>query len=478
MASSGNFKMTICCMGAGYVGGPTMAVIASRCPDIKVVVVDISEAQIAKWNNPDDIPIYEPGLKELVDARRGKNLFFSTDLDKYINEADIIFVCVNTPTKQSGIGAGSAADTKNCEACARKIADVATTNKIVVEKSTVPVRTAESISAVLSANSKGLKFEVLSNPEFLAEGTAIDDLQSPSRILIGGPETPTGHIAVEKLVSVYEHWVPRERIITTNVWSSELSKLVANAFLAQRISSINSISAVCEATGANVHEVAKAVGADDRIGSKFLNCSVGFGGSCFQKDILNLVYLAQSFNLPEVAEYWRGVVTMNEYQKTRFATTMIRRMFNTVTNKKICIYGFAFKKDTGDVRETPAATIVKYLLEEKARIAIYDPQVKVEEMMHELEYQGVSERTHPNFQQLLTIHHDPYEAAKDAHAIAALTEWDEFKTLDYAKVYESMTKPAFVFDGRNIMPHQVLRDLGAKVYVIGRAQVISGELEF
>ncbi|RLN56462.1 hypothetical protein BBJ29_009292 [Phytophthora kernoviae] len=403
------FKMTICCMGAGYVGGPTMAVIASRCPDIKVVVVDVSAAQIAKWNDPNDIPIYEPGLTELVNSHRNKNLFFSTDLDKYINEASIIFVCVNTPTKTSGIGAGSAADTKNCEACARKIAEVAKEGKIVVEKSTVPVRTSESIKAVLRANSKGLKFEVLSNPEFLAEGTAIQDLQEPSRILIG---------------------------------------------------------------------VARAVGADDRIGGKFLNCSVGFGGSCFQKDILNLVYLAESFHLPEVADYWRHVVTMNEYQKTRFATTMIRRMFNTVTNKKICIFGFAFKKDTGDVRETPAATIVKYLLEEKANVAVYDPQVKIEDMMHELEYQGVNTTNHPMMDKLLKVYNDPYEAAEGAHAIAALTEWDEFKTLDYEKVYAGMTKPAFFFDGRNILPHEKIAQLGAKVYVIGRAEVISGELPF
>ncbi|CAH0479885.1 unnamed protein product [Peronospora belbahrii] len=452
------FKMTICCMGAGYVGGPTMAVIAAACPDIKVVVVDVSAAQIAKWNTPDDIPIYEPGLKELVDAQRHKNLFFSTDVDKYIQEAAIIFVCVNTPTKTSGIGAGSAADTKNCEACARKIAEVATEDKIVVEKSTVPVRTSESIKAVLRANSKGLKFEVLSNPEFLAEGTAIKDLQNPSRILIGGAETPEGHAAVEKLVSVYAYWVPRERIITTNVWSSELSKLVANAFLAQRISSINSISALCEATGANVHEVARAVGADDRIGAKFLNCS--------------------SFHLPEVAEYWRQVVTMNEYQKTRFATTMISRMFNTVTNKKICIFGFAFKKDTGDVRETPAATILKYLLEEKANVAVYDPQIKIEDMMHELEYQGVNSTSHPMMDKLLTVYNDPYEAAMNSHAIAVLTEWDEFKTLDYAKIYTGMTKPAFFFDGRNVLPYDKIADLGAKVYVIGRADVVSGELPF
>uniref|UniRef100_A0AAV1TQ66 UDP-glucose 6-dehydrogenase n=1 Tax=Peronospora matthiolae TaxID=2874970 RepID=A0AAV1TQ66_9STRA len=472
------FKMTICCMGAGYVGGPTMAVIAAACPDIKVVVVDVSETQIAKWNAPNGLPIYEPGLKELVNARRHKNLFFSTDIDTYINEAAIIFVCVNTPTKTSGIGAGRAADTKNCEACARKIAEVATADKIVVEKSTVPVRTSESIKAVLQANSKGLHFEVLSNPEFLAEGTAIRDLQQPSRILIGGAETTAGHAAVEKLVSVYAHWVPRDRIITTNVWSSELSKLVANAFLAQRISSINSISAVCEATGANVHEVARAVGADDRIGAKFLNCSVGFGGSCFQKDILNLVYLAESFHLPEVAEYWCHVVAMNEYQKTRFATTMIRRMFNTVTNKKICVFGFAFKKDTGDVRETPAATIVKYLLEERANVTVYDPQVKIEDMMHELEYQGVDKASHPLIDKLLTVVNDPYEAAKDSHAVAALTEWDEFKTLDYARIYESMTKPAFFFDGRNILPRDKLATLGAKVYVIGRADVISDELHF
>lgn len=375
---------------------------------------------------------------------------------------------MNTPTKVSGIGAGTAANTKNCEACARKIAEVSTSNKIVVEKSTVPVRTAEAMEAVLDANSHGLTFQLLSNPEFLAEGTAIADLVEPSRVLIGGRETPGGKEAIEVLASIYAHWVPDDRILRTNLWSSELSKLVANAFLAQRISSINSISALCEATRANVAEVALAVGTDPRIGSQFLNASVGFGGSCFQKDILNLVYLCETYGLHEVAEYWRGVVTMNEYQKSRFSSMMVRCMFNTVTGKKVAIFGFAFKKDTGDVRETPAAHVVSKMLAEGALVSIFDPKVKSIEMMEELKYQGMNDSDFPGYHKLLTLEKGPYEAAKGSHGIAILTEWDEFTTYDYTKIYNSMLKPAFLFDGRNILDHQKLRDIGFRVYAIGR----------
>lgn len=455
-------------MGAGYVGGPTMAIIALKCPDVKVTVVDLSQKQIDAWNS-DDLPIYEPGLLEVVEQVRGKNLFFSTNIDDAIIESDIIFVSVNTPTKVSGIGAGTAANIKNCEACARKIAAVSKSNKIVVEKSTVPVKTAEAMSAVLSANSQtGLSFQMLSNPEFLAEGTAVDDLMVPNRVLIGGLETPEGQAAIDQLSWVYEHWVPKEQILRTNLWSSELSKLVANAFLAQRISSINSISALCESTKADVSEVARACSTDDRIGSKFLNASVGFGGSCFQKDILNLVYLCESYGLHEVAQYWRGVVDMNEYQKTRFAKIMVSTMFHTVTGKRLALYGFAFKKDTGDTRETPAALIVKKLLAEGAVINIYDPKVKNEMMMEELKYAGVNDSDYPGYDTLLTQAQCPYEAAKEAHAIAILTEWDEFKTLDYQKLYDSMLKPAFIFDGRLILDHEKLRTIGFQVYCIGK----------
>jgi UDPglucose 6-dehydrogenase len=367
------FDLKICCMGAGYVGGPTMAVIAAKSPRVKVTVVDLAAKQIAAWNS-DCLPIYEPGLDELVRSVRGKNLFFSTDIDAAIIEADIVFVSVNTPTKTSGIGAGRAANIKNCELCARKIAEVATGDKIVVEKSTVPVRTADSIRRVLNAAST-FKFQVLSNPEFLAEGTAVSDLLCPSRVLIGGEQTPDGLRAIATLVNVYANWVPREQIITTNLWSSELSKLVANAFLAQRVSSINSITALCEETDADVDEIARAIGSDHRIGSKFLKASVGYGGSCFQKDILNLVYICESFGLKEVSEYWHQVVLMNDYQKRRFSYKIVKSMFNTVTGKKIAIFGFAFKKDTGDTRETAAVYVMKDLLEERANMSVYDPQV-------------------------------------------------------------------------------------------------------
>jgi len=444
-----------------------MAVIAANAPRIKVTVVDLSESQIAAWNS-DSLPIYEPGLYELVKAVRGRNLFFSTNIDAAIIEADIIFVSVNTPTKVTGIGAGRAANIKNCELCARKIAEVATSDKIVVEKSTVPVRTAESIKRVLASASK-FKFQVLSNPEFLAEGTAIEDLLHPSRVLIGGEQTPDGLKAIACLVSVYAHWVPTGQIITTNLWSSELSKLVANAYLAQRVSSINSITALCEETDADIDEISKAIGSDPRIGNKFLKASVGYGGSCFQKDILNLVYICETFGLKEVADYWHQVVLMNDYQKRRFAHKIVRSMFNTITGKKIAIFGFAFKKDTGDTRESSAAYVMKDLLDERANLCVYDPQVTREQMFAEFDYTlSLNNTTMPGLEGMITTKTTALEAATGAHAIALMTEWDEFTTLDYTHIYEVMSKPAFIFDGRNILPHAALRKIGFEVYAIGK----------
>jgi len=465
---SEEYELKICCMGAGYVGGPTMAVIAKMCPKIRVCVVDLNQKQIDAWNT-DDLPIYEPGLLDVVKCARGRNLFFSTDIKTEIQRADIIFISVNTPTKTQGIGAGRAANIKNCELCARTIAEVSTTNKIVVEKSTVPVRTAEAIRRVLKCNDKGLKFEVLSNPEFLAEGTAVDDLESPDRVLIGGAQSPDGLKAAETLAAVYARWIPRERVLTTNLWSSELSKLVANAFLAQRVSSINSISALCESTGADVSEISRAVGMDARIGKRFLQASVGFGGSCFQKDILNLVYLCETYGLDECAEYWLQVVKMNDYQKKRFSEKMVAKMFNTVTGKKISILGYAFKKDTGDVRETPSMFVVRDLFAEGAKIHVYDPQVNREEMWSEMAYTcGISPATDALLDENVITSPDVYSACEGSHAIAVLTEWDEFKDLDYEKIYKGMAKPAFVFDGRNILDHDKLRGIGFEVHAIGK----------
>lgn len=465
---SDEYDLKICCMGAGYVGGPTMAVIAANCPKVRVCVVDLSQKQIDAWNSS-KLPIYEPGLPEVVAKCINKNLFFSTDIEGEIDKADVVFISVNTPTKTQGIGAGRAANIKNCELCARTIAQVSKSDKIVVEKSTVPVRTADAVRRVLKCNDKGLKFQVLSNPEFLAEGTAVTDLQSPDRVLIGGQQTPEGLKAVETVASVYANWIPRERILTTNLWSSELSKLVANAFLAQRVSSINSISALCESTGADVSEISRAVGMDDRIGKRFLQSSVGFGGSCFQKDILNLVYLCDTYGLHECSEYWNQVVKLNDYQKKRFSRKMVSKMFNTVTGKKIAILGFAFKKDTGDVRETPSMFVVRDLLQEQANIHIYDPEVEREEMFKEMEYTcNVTLANTPRLEESITTSPDAYSACDGAHSLATLTEWDEFKTLDFERIYKSMAKPAFVFDGRNILDHDKLREIGFEVYAIGK----------
>ncbi len=456
---------SICCLGAGYVGGPTMAMIAAKCPQIQVTVCDMNPARIDAWNS-DTLPVYEPGLKEVVESARGKNLHFTTDLQPAIAAADLIFVCVGTPTKSYGIGAGRAADLRYIESAARLIAEISEGNKIIVEKSTIPVKTATAIQAILAANSStSATFQVLSNPEFLAEGTAVADMENPDRILIGGEQTPEGQEALEALVSVYANWVPREKIITTNLWSSELSKLVANAFLAQRISSINSISALCEATGADVDEVARAIGFDSRIGSKFLKASVGFGGSCFQKDILNLVYLCESFNLPEPAAYWRSVVTMNDWQKSRFVEKIVRTLFNTVSGKRIAILGFAFKKDTNDTRESAAIHIVRSLVAENAHVVIYDPRVPVETIHRDLLEVGVPQDI-INFN--VEIAADPYAAVTGAHALATLTEWDEFRTLDLPRVRDLMLKPAFVFDGRAILPADALAKHGFEAFVIGK----------
>lgn len=436
-----------------------MAMIAHKCKNHTVTVVDINEARIDAWNS-EKLPVFEPGLDEIVQKARGKNLFFSTDIDAAIKEADMIFLSVNTPTKTYGVGAGRAADLRYIEKCARKIAEVAEDDKIVVEKSTLPVRTAESVKRILESNSKGRNFQILSNPEFLAEGTAMSDLEAPDRVLIGGEQSEAGKAAIQQLVDVYATWVPRENILTTNIWSSELSKLTANAFLAQRISSINAISALCEATEANVDEVAHAIGRDSRIGSKFLKASVGFGGSCFQKDILNLVYLCEYFGLPEVAAYWNGVIEMNDYQKHRFCRHIISSMFNTVSDKKIAVLGFAFKKDTNDTRESAAIYICKDLLEEQAEVAIYDPKVEVEQIQRDLGIDSDNKQ--------VRFCTDAYEATKDAHAVLILTEWDAFKALDYQKIFEQMQQPAFLFDGRNIVDLEAMRAIGFEASGIGK----------
>lgn len=459
----------ICCIGAGYVGGPTMSVIASQCPEIQVTVVDINQKRIDQWNDKDldNLPVYEPGLKELVEKTRGKNLFFSTEVDKAIDEAQMIFISVNTPTKTYGKGKGQAADLKYIELCARNIAKVAKDDKIVVEKSTLPVRTASAIKSILDNTGNGVEFEILSNPEFLAEGTAIDDLLKADRVLIGGAETEEGQKAKDALASIYAHWLPQEKILQTNVWSSELSKLVANAFLAQRVSSINSISALCEKTDANVAEVSRAIGYDSRIGSKFLNSSVGFGGSCFQKDILNLVYIARSYGLQEVADYWEQVIIMNDYQKRRFAENIITTLYNTVSGKKIVFYGWAFKKDTNDTRESAAIYVADALLDEKAEIVIYDPKVPAEQIYADLDY--LNTRSPEENRRLLKVVKNPMEAAKEAHAIAILTEWDEFKTYDWETIYEHMLKPAFLFDGRRLLDKEKMDALGFHCYKIGQS---------
>ena len=450
----------ICCIGAGYVGGPTMAVIAQKCPEIQVTVVDLNEARIQAWNDEDakNIPIYEPGLSDVVAEARNRNLFFSTDVEKAIDEAEMIFISVNTPTKTYGAGKGMAADLKFIELCARQIAKVSKSDKIVVEKSTLPVRTAEAIKSILNNTGNGVNFQILSNPEFLAEGTAVQDLLNPDRILIGGDPSPEGKEAVEALVEIYSNWVDSSKILTTNLWSSELSKLTANAFLAQRVSSVNAISELCEKTGADVNEVAKAIGMDSRIGSKFLKASVGFGGSCFQKDILNLVYIAKSYGLHEVADYWEQVIIMNDHQKKRFADKIVSTLYNTVSGKKIAFLGWAFKKDTNDTRESAAIYVADDLINEQASLSVFDPKVSESQILSDLNY--LNSRAASENRSQVSVLENPYDACKEAHAIAVLTEWDEFKTYDWEKIYNQMQKPAFVFDGRNVLDGKKLTEIG------------------
>jgi UDPglucose 6-dehydrogenase len=450
------FEKKILCIGAGYVGGPTMAMIAAKCPQCRVTVVDINEKRINEWNS-DNLPIYEPGLDDVVKKARGKNLFFSTEIEKEIRAADIIFVSVNTPTKDFGQGAGMAADLQYWEKTARQILANSDSDKIVVEKSTLPVRTAAAMERILNTGDGTVRFEVLSNPEFLAEGSAVKDLEAPDRVLVGSRETEEGLKARKELVDIYSCWVPRDKIIESNVWSAELSKLTANAFLAQRVSSINSLSALCEKTEADINEVAYAIGTDSRIGNKFLKASVGFGGSCFKKDILNLVYICKTYGLDEVADYWDSVVRINEWQEKRFILNILSNMFNTVAGKKITVFGFAFKADTGDTRESPAIYITKGLLEERALVTVSDPKalnnarVDLKEIKEGVEFIE-----------------DPYRAAEGAHAIAVLTEWNMYKTLDYKRIFDSMVKPAFIFDGRNILDHRKLFDIGFNVFSIGK----------
>ena len=457
----------IVCIGAGYIGGPTMAVIAKMNPDRRVIVVDINKERIAAWNSKDfNLPIYEPGLVEIVKEVRGRNLFFSTDIKKAVRACDIVFVGVNTPTKMFGKGAGRASDLQYWEATARNIKDWAKGPKVVVEKSTLPVRTAAAMDAILNSEVKGRgeserrMFTVLSNPEFLAEGTAIKDLLDPDRVLIGGPQDTPGQAAVQAVVDIYlgaaGNWVPRTRILTTNVWSAELTKLAANAFLAQRVSSINAIAGLCEATGADVDEVAQVIGADKRIGPKFLKAGPGFGGSCFKKDVLNLVYLCETFGLHTAAEYWMGVIKMNDHQQERIVSRLFKEMFNTLANKKIALFGFAFKADTGDTRETPAGTVARLLADEHVNLTITDPKALGNAKNDLRDLKGV------------VYEIDPYKAAKGADAVVLMTDWALYPTLDWAKIYATMRKPATVFDTRNCLDATNLRKLGFRVLNIGK----------
>lgn len=450
------FKKNILCIGAGYVGGPTMAMIAYKCPQYKVTVVDINTERIDQWNS-EDLPVYEPGLDGIVREARGRNLFFSADIQRGIKEAEIIFVSVNTPVKEFGAGAGMAADLQYWEKTARQIRDVSDSYKIIVEKSTFPVKTALAMERILTSDSNGVGFDILSNPEFLAEGTAIKDLEYPDRVLIGSRYTQSGLKARDELMEIYANWVPNERIITSNIWSSELSKLVANAFLAQRISSINSFTALCEKSGADITEVARVVGMDSRLGPKFLNASVGFGGSCFKKDILNLVYLCRHYGLEEIADYWESVIGINDYQMGRFVLTMLSAMFNTLAGKRICLFGFAFKANTGDTRESPALNVSKRLIAEKVELVITDPKA-LNNAMKDLD--GIEGK--------VSYVEDPYEASAHCDAIAVVTEWGLYANLDFKRIYEAMVKPAFIFDGRNILDHKELFEIGFNVFPVGK----------
>ena len=457
----------ICCIGAGYVGGPTMAVIADRCPEVQVTVVDLNAARIEAWNDADlsKLPVYEPGLDAVVGRARGRNLTFSTAVEEAIAAADMVFISVNTPTKTRGLGAGQASDLRWVEACARTVAQAATGHTIVVEKSTLPVRTAAAIQAILTAAQESgseRTFSVLSNPEFLAEGTAIADLEAPDRVLIGGDDPA----AIDALAGIYGHWVSGERILRTNLWSSELSKLTANAFLAQRISSINSIAAMCEASGADVREVARAIGTDTRIGPKFLNAGPGFGGSCFQKDILNLVYLCRHFGLPEVADYWESVVQLNTWQQHRIARLVVEKLFGTVTGKRLAVLGFAFKADTNDTREAPAIRICADLLEEGAQLAIHDPKVDTAQMARDLRQEAAEQLESSGIGAWGRM--ESIEAAvAGADAVLILTEWTQYRQLNWGDLAARMRRPAWVFDARAVVNADEVREAGLNLWRVG-----------
>tara|TARA_B100001250_G_scaffold224022_1_gene192089 strand:+ start:1168 stop:2553 length:1386 start_codon:yes stop_codon:yes gene_type:complete len=456
----------ICCIGAGYVGGPTMAVIAQKNPNITVTVVDINENRIEAWNssNFDELPIYEPGLADVVKEARGRNLFFSSDVNNSIVNSEMIFISVNTPTKTSGEGKGFAADLKYIEKCAKQIADVAITDKIVVEKSTVPVRTSEKIKKILKSNKK-VNFQILSNPEFLAEGTAMRDLEIPDRVIIGGDNTKKGNEAIQALVEIYSSWVPIDNILTTNLWSSELSKLTANAFLAQRISSINSLSELCEETGADIEEVSKAIGMDSRIGNKFLKTSVGFGGSCFQKDILNLVYIARSTGLEKVANYWEQILIINSHQRNRFANKIKSLIDKKSFSKNVSILGWSFKKDTNDTRESAAIYVSDNLIKSNINLNIYDPKVQEDQIIFDLNNLNKNERMNSEY---VFVHDNPIDCINEANIIALLTEWDEFNTYDWTEIYDKMNKPAYIFDGRNILNKNEIESIGFNYIGLGR----------
>ena len=476
-------NINICCIGAGYVGGPTMTVIAEKCPNIIVNVVDLNQKRINSWNDGDvsKIPIFEPGLSEIIKNVRGKNLFFSTDVDTAISSADIIFICVNTPTKVKGLGAGRASDLKWVEACARKVASKSKGHTIVVEKSTMPVKTAETIKIILQSSQpkncdkNNLKtFSVLSNPEFLAEGTAIKDLEDPDRVLIGGDDED----AIETLAAIYRKWVDDKKILKTNLWSSELTKLSANAFLAQRISSINSIAAFCEATGGNIREVSKAIGTDKRIGNKFLKAGPGFGGSCFKKDILNLVYLSEYYGLNEVADYWQSVIKINHWQKERISKIVVEKLFGTISGKSLAILGFSFKADTNDTRESPSIDIARKLLEEGANLKIHDPKVsrgQIQKDLNLIELNDINSDEGSKsefFQEGSWKYYETIEkTAQNADAIIVLTEWDEYIQLDWNALSKLMRQPAWVFDVRSIIePSEVIK-AGLQLWRIGEGTI-------
>ena len=462
-----NFQKNICCIGAGYVGGPTMSVIAFNCPEYLVNVVDNNEERIKAWNSEDysKLPVFEPKLENIVKKCRGQNLFFSNKVEEKISEADIIFISVNTPTKQKGIGAGFASDLKWVDSCSRQIAKFSKGHTVIVEKSTLPVKTAETIKEILNASEKNnhsnyekienQTFSIISNPEFLAEGTAINDLQNPDRVLIGGEDQES----INLISNIYLNWVDPEKIITTNIWSSELSKLVCNAFLAQRISSINSISALCEATGANIHEVKQATGTDTRIGNKFLNPGPGFGGSCFKKDILNLVYLSRYYGLNEVADYWEQIININSWQQKRISALVVRTLFGTLSNKKIAIFGFSFKSNTNDTRESPSINISRDLLKEGVKLRFFDPKVSEKQIFKDLDEMIIDNN--------ITVYDSSLLAAKGVDAVLILTEWDQFKKLDWENIFKNMRKPAWIFDARSFLDSSYLSNIGFKVWSLG-----------